>query len=289
MAENSKYSFQDLEQEDKDVLDKCALNYLMSYYSMTVKYPDPQQYAIKEASKIIKSDREILKIVSLLSIQNNPTNNPIKPEDLKKTISDKLTNPLNTISDEITNQMNNISKSLTSTALREKVLEKLEEADILSNYQGKEHYKKSFPIHPGRKSLNEMYEDRGGKRSIYFVNEEIQQLKEILKKPKSVEYLHDKLLKSGYLPKIVKFIMKTFLYLLKSNDSSSLQIFNYSFEIMNHKLSKKDVDELPSFVNILKNLTDEQIETTAEQQTKRMIKEKEMFFKIVPLFGFVRL
>ena len=179
---------------------------------MTVKYPDPQQYAIKEASKIIKSDREILKIVSLLSIQNNPTNNPIKPEDLKKTISDKLTNPLNTISDEITNQMNNISKSLTSTALREKVLEKLEEADILSNYQGKEHYKKSFPIHPGRKSLNEMYEDRGGKRSIYFVNEEIQQLKEILKKPKSVEYLHDKLLKSGYLPKIVKFIMKAFLY-----------------------------------------------------------------------------
>lgn len=289
MAEYSKYPFEDLKQDDKDILDKCVLNYLMAYYSVTIKYPDPKQYAIKKASKIIKSNKEILKIVSLLSIQNNPTNNPIKPEDLKKIISDKLTNPLNAISDEITNQMNNMSKSLTSTALREKVLEKLEEEGILKNYQGKEHYKKSFPTAPGRKSSNELYEDRGGKRSIYFVNEEIQQLKEVLKKPTAIEYLHDKLLKSGYLPKIVKFLMKAFLYLVKSDDTNSLNIFNYIFEIMDHKLTQKDIDELPSFVNILKNLTDDQIETVSERTTKGMMKEKEMFFKIVPLFGFIRL
>jgi hypothetical protein len=290
MAEYSKYPFEDLKQEDKDILDKCVLNYLMAYYSVTVKYPDPKQYANKEASKVMNSDKEILKMSSLLFIQNNPAaDKPIKPEDLKKTISDRLTNPLNEISEEITIQMSNVSKSLTPTSLREKVLEKLEEEGILENYQGKEHYKKSFPGHPGRKSSNEMYEDRGGKRSIYFVNKDVLQLKEVLKKPTAIEYLNHKLINSGYLQKIVKYIIKAFLYLVKSNNSNSLQAFNYSFEILNHKLSKKDVDELPSFVNALENLTDEQIEIMSEKASEGMMKEKEMFSKIVPLFGYVHL
>lgn len=81
MAENSKNPFIDLSQEDKHVLDKCALNYLMSYYSMTEKYPDPKQYVIKKASKILESDKGILNIISLLSIQNNPA--PINPLNQK--------------------------------------------------------------------------------------------------------------------------------------------------------------------------------------------------------------
>src|SRR6476660_9373437 len=113
MAENSKYPFIDLTQEDKDVLDKCVLNYFISYYKIIGKYPDPKQCAIKEASKTLNSEKEMLKMISLLSIHNNSITSPFKPEDLKKKISDKLTYPLNEISDEITNQMVNMSNSLT--------------------------------------------------------------------------------------------------------------------------------------------------------------------------------
>jgi hypothetical protein len=247
MAENSKYSFEDLTQEDKDILDKCILNYLMSYYSITVKYPDPKQYVKKEASKLLNSDKGILKMVSLLSIQNNHApDKPLKPEDFNKIISDKLTNPLNNISDEITNQMREIAKSFTPTASREKVLRKLEESGILVNYQGKEYYKKSFSSHPGRKSSNDTYEDRGGKRSIYFINKDIQQLKEVLKKPTAIEYLHVELLKKGILKKVLKYLMKAFLYLVKSSDSNSLRVFNQSFEIMDYKLTEKDKNDLHS-------------------------------------------
>ena len=137
MAENSKNPFIDLAQEDKDVLDKCALNYLMSYYGITVKYPNPKKYVKEEASKLLSSDKEILKMISLLSIQyNRAPDKPIKPEDLKKTISDKLTTPLNEISEQITTQMSNIEKALSSRALNEKVLEKLEEEGILKHLQG---------------------------------------------------------------------------------------------------------------------------------------------------------
>lgn len=80
-----------------------------------------------------------------------------------------------------------ISESLTSTALREKVLEKLQQNGIYENYQGNEYHKKSFPRHPGRKNSDDIDDDNGGKRSIYFLNKDIQHLKETLKKPSSIE------------------------------------------------------------------------------------------------------
>src|SRR6476661_1756664 len=153
---------------------------------------------------LAQEDKDILKMISLLSIQNNRApDKPIKPEDLKKTISDKLTTPLNEISEQITTQMSNIEKAPSSRALNEKVLEKLEEEGILKHLQGNEHYKKLFPSSPGRKPSYELDEDHGGKRSIYFISDEIHQLKQILKKPTAIDYLHTKLLKNGYLQKIL--------------------------------------------------------------------------------------
>lgn len=60
MAENSKNLFIDLYQEDKDVLDKCVLNYIVFYFSIMIKYPDPKQY-VKEAPKVLNSNKENLK------------------------------------------------------------------------------------------------------------------------------------------------------------------------------------------------------------------------------------
>jgi hypothetical protein len=83
--------------------------------------------------------------------------------------------------------------------------------------------------------------------------------------------------------------MKAFLYLVKSSELNSFQAFNQGFEIMNHKLSSKEKDEMLPFVNALRNLDDKQIENISEESSKGMMKEKEMFSKIVPLFGYVHL
>jgi hypothetical protein len=96
-------------------------------------------------------------------------------------LPDKLSNPITTFSDDITNQIKNISNGLNSRALNEKVLKDLK--GILHNIQGQENYKKYFSNAPGRKPQNGT-EDRGGKRSFYIVDEEIEQLKETLKNPK---------------------------------------------------------------------------------------------------------
>ncbi len=83
--------------------------------------------------------------------------------------------------------------------------------------------------------------------------------------------------------------MKAFLYLVKSSDSNSLQAFNLSFEVMDYKLTQKDKDDLPLLINALKILDDKQIEKRSEWAAEGMMKEKEMFSKIVPLFGYVHL
>jgi len=146
-----------------------------------------------------------------------------------------------------------------------------------------------FPSSPGRKPSYELDEDNGGKRSIYFISDEIHQLKQILKKPTAIDYLHTKLLKNGYLQKILKYVMKAFLYLVKSSDLNSWQAFNMSFEIMDYKLTPKDKNYLPLPINAIKKSDDEQIERMSEDAAEGMMKEKEMFSKIVPLFGYVHL
>ena len=56
---------------------------------------------------------------------------------------------------------------------------------------------------------------------------------------------------------------------------------------MSHKLTQKDKDDLISLVNKLKNSTDDQIDLSSEEITAKFINEKEMFYRIVPLFGYI--
>ena len=58
---------------------------------------------------------------------------------------------------------------------------------------------------------------------------------------------------------------------------------------MEYKLTEKDKDDLHFFISALRNLTDDQIELISERLTEGMIREKEIFSKIVPLFGYVHL
>ncbi len=285
MPEKSKYPYKNLTDRDKEVLDKAVLNYLLEYYSLMTKYPHPKKFVIKEGSKLFSSGKVTLTLFSIISIKENPENKPIRPEDLKKSLTDKLSNPLTTFSDEIANQIKNISNGLNSRALNEKVLKDLE--GILHNIQGEENYKKYFSNAPGRKPQNGT-EDRGGKRSIYIVDEEIEQLKETLKNPKSIEYLHNKLLKSGFLYKIMKFCFMTMSYLIKSNESNLFQFLIQGEEALKIKLPQKVIEGISSLADHVKNMSDKQIEIESDNAAKSFVNEKEFFYLIVPLFGFIK-
>jgi hypothetical protein len=144
LAVKSKYPYQDLTDRDKEVLDKAVLNYLLEYYSVMKKYSHSKKFVIKEGSKLISSGKVTLTLFSILSIKENPDNEPIRPEDLKKSLTDKLSNPITTFSDDIINQIKNISNGLNSRALNEKVLKDLK--GILHNIQGQENYKNIFQM-----------------------------------------------------------------------------------------------------------------------------------------------
>jgi hypothetical protein len=288
MTEKSEYPFDNLTEDDKKILDKAVFNYLAGYYAKMEKYPSPKKYATK-TSKLLKSDKGTLKISSLLLIKDNPTSSPIKPENLKKTLSGKLDNPLNFISEEIAEQMKGISKSLNSKTLYDKVLKKLEEENIIHNLQGEEEFRKFFPNKPGRKSSDEI-EDHGGKRSIYLVDEEIEQLKVTLKKPESIDYMYYQLNKqNGLLYKIAKYYITGFFYIAQTDKSQLVQLLNMGFEVMDDKFTEKDIAGMPDFVSRITNMDDKEIESISDNLADKFTKEKEIFYKIVPLFGFFKL
>lgn len=281
MAERSKYPYQDLTDRDKEVIDKVVLNYLLGYYSLMTKYPHPKKYVIKEGSKLFSSGKVTLTLLSINSIKENPENKPLRPQDLKKYLTDKLSSPL-TLSDEITNQIKNISNGLSSRALNEKILKNLKNQEILHNIQGEESYKKYFSNSPGRQPPNGI-EDHGGKRSIYIVDKEIELLKETLKNPKSIEYLYDKLLKSGLLNGIVKYCFMTFLYLIKSNESNISQILILGEEVTKSKSSQKEIDGMLRVFDYFRNMTEEQIESESVIAVNSLVNEKKFFSNLVPL------
>jgi hypothetical protein len=285
MTEKSKYPYQDLTDRDKEVIDKSVLNYLLGYYGMMKRYPHPKKFVIKEGFKLFSSGKVTLTLFSLISIKENPENIPIRPKDLKKSLTDKLSNQL-TLSDEIANQIKKISNGLSSRALNETVLKKLKKEGTLHNILGEETYKKFFSNTPGRQPKDRA-EDHGGKRSIYIVDEEIEQLKKTLKNPKSMEYLYDKLLKNGLLNRIIKYCLIIFLYLIKSNESVFLQILIQGNEVTKTELPKKDMDDITPFYNQLRIMGDEQIEIESDKLANSLVNEKEFFFMIVPLFGFI--
>ncbi len=293
MIEKSKYSPQKLNKNDKKVISKIIINFLVKYQLIFDKYPTPKKYATKEGDKLLRSDKDFFKILAINFINENLKDKPFRPKDVKNFLSNKLSQYHSIVSEQIVSQAENFTSDIGSTALNEKILDKFKNSEILYNYQGKKQYKKYFRSNRGKKTLDKQddgdYVYEGGKRSIYFVARDIEQLKTTLKKPNSIEYLYNELIKYEDTRKIIKYTMTTAFLISKIYMSKILQVFTQVSMAINREITQKDIDGIFVFMQILKTTNDEQIELIADKATNEVLKEKEFFYKLVPFFGFIKL
>ena len=243
MAERPKYSSQKLTQKDRDILDKAIMTFVIKHYILIEKHPNPKEYANK-VQKSLNSNKDLLALTTIDFIKNNPIGKPFEPKDLKKHITTELNNNCPVVTEDLHSQVNNLFNKPNPREVNEKILKKFIDEGILENFLGKNKFKKYYPPSRGRKSSSEQDEERRGKKSVYLVSEDIEQLKTTLKKPKSTEYLYKKLIKTGTIHKILKYSMTVFFHVLKLQESKIPLILKQSSLVLDNKLTKEDMDKM---------------------------------------------
>lgn len=286
MTKKSKYSSQKWSEKDKDILDKAILKYIVNFHVLFDRYPNPKDYAFEEGYKSLDSDKDLLTMISINFLKKNPNSQPFQPKDLKKHLSNELNDYYENINESPLSKVTGISNTITSRELNEKILKKFIDDGILINFLGKKKFKKFFPSSRGRKLTSESEENSRGKRSIYFVTEDIEQLMITLKKPESKNYIYKKLIKTTTIPKIIRYTMISFFHVLKIRESRILQLFQQSSIVLDYKLTPQDIDYVLNYCQQLKDLDDETIEAISDKATEDIIKNKDILYAIVPLFGF---
>jgi hypothetical protein len=138
-----------------------------------------------------------------------------KPGELKQELANDIQQNYTDITREIEGYISRNKKLLSSRFLRERVLQKLEEDDILLRLEGKKEIR-SYQRHlrrPGKKSSSRpIYNARGGKPSAYKVSDEVQKLKKVMAKPEALDFLYNKVIRSRLAYKLARFTFLVFLY-----------------------------------------------------------------------------
>jgi hypothetical protein len=86
MGENPKYPYKELNEEDKEILDKAALKYAVKYYALTQQYSSPKKYA-QVLLKSMKSDSSIATLFTLSYTRNSPDGQQIRPGELNEKLA----------------------------------------------------------------------------------------------------------------------------------------------------------------------------------------------------------
>src|SRR5215831_3482544 len=90
MDEYPKYHYKELNEEDKEILDKAVLNYAAKFYALTEQYSSPKKYAQEVLLKLIKSDSNIATLFTLAYTRNIPDGQQIRPGELNEKLANDI-------------------------------------------------------------------------------------------------------------------------------------------------------------------------------------------------------
>ena len=248
MVEDPKYHQQELNEEDKEILDKVVLNYAVKFYTLTKLYPSPKKYAEEVVLKLVKKDSNIAGVFTLAYAKNSPDGQLIRPGELNQ----KLANDIRTTFQEqyigLASQLQSsefVKKFLNPRDLREGVLKKLEDLGVFIHLTAKEEIlrQQDGRSHShGRPPTTKIYNERGGKLSVYILADDVERLKRAMEKPDGIEYLYRKVIKSGLAEKLFKFQLLAFLY--AADCQSRVDTAN-----LFQRLQKMDDDKLEQLID----------------------------------------
>jgi hypothetical protein len=290
MGENAKYPNPELNEDDIEILDKVFLNYVAKLYALTEQYASPKKYAEEFILKAVDKDSNIAAVFTITYAMTSPDGQQIRPGELNQ----KLTNNIrNALEDQYTGmvsqlQSNECKNFLSPHDLRMGVLKKLEdqgifirlttEEEILRHQDGRSH------SHEGASSA-EIYNERGGRLSVYILADDVERLKKAMEKPGSIEYLYRKIMISGLAEKLSKFQALAFLHAAKLDKRVLDMALGTGANFFQE--SQNRVDTAKSFQQL--HQTDDSIlEQRVNSQIKSVVEDRG-YYSMLSLVGLFKL
>lgn len=293
MVKKPKYHEQNLTDEDKEILEQVVFKYAMLFYNLTQKYASPKEYAKKEILKIIQSDKDIATLYTLIYAKNFPPDYLYKPGEINQKLANDMRNAIQQDYRDMTTQTDedddeHHERFLHPRDLREKVLKNLESYGIILHLEGKDkirHHQREVR-RPGKKSLSD--DDRGGKPSAYIVTEKVEKLKKAIEKPQALDFLYDKVIKSGIAHQLAKFGFSAFLYAAKMDERVIYKLMGAEASFFQDTITDRDIANFKVTLQQLQGVDDEKLEQLADHMAKSAIEDRK-YYALLFLTGLLKL
>ena len=277
--QRTKYPNQELTEDDKKVLDQIPYKYVAKYYNLTQKYPNPKEYAQKEIVKAIRSDQRIALLHVITYAKNYPPGHSFRPGEINQKLADQIQSSIlqDYVSAQVQERYEKDSRFLHPRDLRQKVLKELERHGIfihLGRIEEIRHYEQD-PHRPGRRpSSNVARRDRGGKRSVYIVTDRVEKLKKAMKKPQALDYLYDKVIRSGLAHQLAKYSFAALFHASKMDERVLHRLVGIGASFYQTSMTEKDITNLKIEFQILQSLDDNQIDEQADLIARYAIEDR---------------
>jgi hypothetical protein len=291
VTEKAKYHAQKLTEEDIDILDQVFLKYAVKYYALTQQYPNPKKYAEK-ISKTVKSEKDFAPLYTIAYLKNAPYDHLFKPSELNQRLANDMQQSYINITTEMEDYLSQNKRLLRPRFLRENVLQKLEEDGILLRLEGKKELRSYQRLlqRPGKKPSNRpTYNARGGKPSAYKVSEEVEKLKKVMARPEALDYLCDKVIKSGLAYKLAKFNFLAFLHTAKMNKKFVECTMGLGASLFQEGFTKEDVNDFRYTFEQLNTKDDNQLAEIADSIAKAAASDPQYYNIILFMAGLLKL
>jgi hypothetical protein len=293
VVKKAKYPTQDLTDEDKQILERVVLKYAVKFYNLTQKYASPKEYVKKEILKRIQSDKDIAALYTLIYAKNYPPGYLFKPGEINQRLANDIRNSIQQDYGDMTTQTyddkQHHERFLHPRDLREKVLKNLENYGIILHLEGKDkiRYRQREIRRPGKKS-NEVQNDRGGKPSAYIITEEVEKLKKTIEKPQALDFLYDKIIKSGIAHKLAKFNFSAFLYAAKMDERVIYKLMEAEATFFQDTTTDSDIANFKVILQQLQRVDDDQLEQLADNMAKSAIEDRG-YYALLFMAGLLKL
>jgi hypothetical protein len=295
MAKNPKYPAQKLTNEDKEILNQAVFKYAVEFYALTEKYPDAKKYAEKAILKKMHSNTNIAAIYTIIYARNYPSDYVFRPGQINERLANDIrrTIPKDFMKFKSKDNEDHLKRFLHPPDLRERVLKKLENMGIFIHLEGKEEIRRQEhrkTRRPGKKGSSDEVrgDDHGGKQSAYKVTEEVKKLKNAMEKPGAIDFLYEKLIKTGLAHKLAKFKMLACLHAAKIDEAVLHKIMGIGASLMQDNIKQQDTTNFKLLHQRLQLFDDNQLEQHADNIAKSLIEDRG-YYALLSISGLLKL
>jgi hypothetical protein len=291
MVENAKNLSLELNEDDKEILDKVVLNYAVKFYALTQQYPSPKKYAEEYLLKAVNKDSNIAAVFTITYAMTSPHGQQIRPGELNQKLANNIQNAFKEQYIDVASQLQNnefVKKYLSPHDLRMDVLKKQEDQGIFIHLTTEEEIRRQQDRRShsyGRSSSTTIYNERGGRLSVYILADDVERLKRAMEKTGSIEYLYREMIKSGLAEKLFKFHALAFLHAAKLDKRVLDMAIGAGASFFQE--SQGTVNTAKAFQQ-LQQIDDNKLEQTIDSQIKSIVEDRG-YYSMLSLAGLLKL